>query len=169
VKENPTYRSLGDHSEAIRIVFNPALVSYETLLEVFWGSHNPCRTSASVQYRSAVFFEGEAQERQALLSRTQEEEKRKEKVITAISPLGTFYPAEEYHQKYYLRSHGPLMSELSRLYPDFSELRETTLAARVNGYLGGNLSLEDLADALDALGIKRKDTDAILSAAARRR
>ncbi len=111
-EENPTYeqvwRGRTGHAEAIRVVFDPARVSYETLLETFWMNIDPTREDGQFadrgrHYRTAVFYHDEAQKRKALLSRKKLEEsgKFKNPVVTSVEKFRSFYRAEEYHQKYY--------------------------------------------------------------------
>ncbi len=111
-KENPTYESVVSgttgHAETIKIVFDPALISYDTLLKVFWTVHNPASLNkqdydVGKEYRSAIFYVDEVQKNQALASKRTLEEKRvyKDPIVTEISPLRAFYKAEEYHQDFY--------------------------------------------------------------------
>lgn len=110
--ENPTYEQVctgnTGHAEAVQITYDPAVVTYPELLEVFWSTHDPTtrnRQGADVgtQYRSAVFYHTEEQRRLA------EEYKQKldaegvfaRPIVTEIVPVTTFYPAETYHQDYY--------------------------------------------------------------------
>lgn len=109
---NPTYEQVSaggtGHAEAVQVVYDPAVVSYATLLDVFWRNIDP--TDAGGQfcdrgdsYRSAIFYHGERQERLAVASkRTLQRSKPFEgPVVTEIVPAATFYPAEGYHQDYY--------------------------------------------------------------------
>lgn len=96
---HPTYENLGDHTESIEIKFDPAEISYETLLTHFWQQHDPA-TYTKRQYRSAVFYHDERQREQAAKSRDREQQKYRNKILTDIVPASTFFPAEEYHQKY---------------------------------------------------------------------
>lgn len=147
---NPTYRSLGDHTETIQIDFDPAVVSYEDLLEVFWASHRPTREPWSVQYRSAIFHHDARQERLANESRDREAARLGETVHTAIEPLGTFHRAEDYHQKYRLR-HSAAMEVFEALHPDARAFTDSTAAARANAFLDGHLDREELAAELERL------------------
>lgn len=108
---NPTYedvcRGNTGHAEAVQVEFDPALVSFEELLEVFWSSHNPTqpgRESDSIgsQYRSAIFFHNAAQEEAARVAKEtlQNSGRFNAPVTTEIVPAATFYRAEEYHQRY---------------------------------------------------------------------
>ncbi len=136
-RANPTYHGLGDHSEAVEIEYDPSVVSYTDLLEVFWKSHDPGSRPWSRQYRSAIFYHDEEQKRLALES-MKAQEARVGKIYTEILPAGTFYRAEDYHQKYYLRQRPDLLGELRKIYPGDRGLVDSTAAARVNGYLAGN-------------------------------
>jgi len=114
--ENPTYREVcGDttgHAEAVEVEFDPQVVSYDTLLDLFWQLHDPTTLNrqgpdVGSQYRSAIFFHNQAQEQAAEVSkaRWQESGRFSRPIVTQIVPAVTFYPAEEYHQKYNLK-HG---------------------------------------------------------------
>jgi len=100
----PTYEHIGDHSEAIEIEFDPARISYRDLLAVFWQSHDPAYRSVSRQYRAAVFWQGDDQRRLAEITRGEAARGPGRGVATALEPLRSFTPAEDYHQKYYLRA-----------------------------------------------------------------
>jgi peptide-methionine (S)-S-oxide reductase len=157
-KENPTYRDLGDHSETIQIEYDPTQISYEELLDVFWNTHTPTSRPWSRQYASIVFYHDEAQRELALKTKEQQEAKRGT-IFTQIVPAGTFYPAEDYHQKYYLRNARDLTREFSAMYPDGGDFAGSTAAARVNGYLGGNGTCEQLQEELDSLGLSSASQD----------
>jgi len=110
--ENPTYKQVCSdrtgHAEAVRVEFDPAIVSYEQLLEVFWNIHNPTTLNRQgpdfgSQYRSAIFYHDEAQKAAAMASKEQLQNsgKHKRDVVTQINAASTFYMAEDYHQQYY--------------------------------------------------------------------
>jgi len=109
--ENPTYKDVcrGDtgHAEAVQVTFDPSQISYEELLEVFWSSHDPTTPNrqgpdVGEQYRSAIFFHSPEQESLAINSKEslQKSDRFKSMIVTEIVPAGTFYMAEDYHQKY---------------------------------------------------------------------
>lgn len=110
--DNPTYKQVTTgttgHAEVLRIEFDPSIVTFETLLEVFWHTHDPTtlnRQGADVgpQYRSAIFFHNETQKIKALASKHKTEEAKlwKDPIVTEISPLINYYAAEDYHQNYF--------------------------------------------------------------------
>lgn len=150
-KQNPSYYSLGDHTETVQVDFDPAQTSYEKILAVFWATPNLCAGNGSRQYMSAIFYHNEAQKKLALESQQREQARRGQAIPVAILPVGTFTVAEDYHQKYYLRQHERLMREFEAMYPNARDFRESTAAARVNSYLCGQGSREMLAREIDQL------------------
>jgi methionine-S-sulfoxide reductase len=114
-KENPTYREVSaggtGHAEAVRIVYDPSKVSYERLLEVFWRQINPTTpdrqfVDVGSQYRAAIFYHDEEQKRLAEDSKRRMAESGRfdGPIVTEIVPAEKFWPAEDYHQDYYLKN-----------------------------------------------------------------
>jgi len=110
--KNPSYREvctgLTGHAEVTQITFDPKVVTFEELLEVFWNTHDPTTLNRQgadegTQYRSAVFYHNDEQKRIAEAYKKQLEASKiyKDPIVTEISPLTSFYPAEDYHQNYY--------------------------------------------------------------------
>lgn len=107
---NPTYRQVceGDtgHAEVSRVTYDPARISFEKLLGIFWRVHDPTtlnRQGADVgtQYRSAIFYETPEQKKIAESSRDELQKTTKDRIVTEITKAGTFYKAEDYHQAFY--------------------------------------------------------------------
>jgi methionine-S-sulfoxide reductase len=151
--KNPTYQSIGDHAETIQLDFDPALVSYGELLEVFWRGHDPSERSPSGQYRAAVFYHSEEQRGLAVRTRDRAAERVKGKIYTEILPFSRFYLAEGYHQKYYLQQDSILMRDFSLMYPLLDDFVASTAAARLNGLLGGCGTRAALDELLPVLGL----------------
>lgn len=112
---DPTYEQVSSgatgHAEAVRIEFDPSKVGYAKLLDLFWKNIDPTVRDrqfcdAGRQYRSAIFYIGEEQHRLAEASKQALDASRRlpGPVVTEIVPAGAFYPAEEYHQKYYRKN-----------------------------------------------------------------
>ncbi len=154
--EDPTYRRLGDHSETVEIDFDPSVITYEELLKVFFAAHDASARPHSRQYMSAVFFHDEEQERLARAVKTREEARTGRSVLTEIVPLSRFYVAEGYHQKYILQGEAVLLRDFTRIYPEFTDLVDSTAAARVNGYLYGCGTPERLEAELELLGLSEE-------------
>jgi len=114
-KRNPTYEEVSagstGHAEAVQVVFDPAVISYGKLLDVFWHNIDPTVSNrqfcdVGTQYRSAIFTHDEEQRRLAEASRAELAKSKpfRENIVTEIVPASEFYPAEEYHQKYYQKN-----------------------------------------------------------------
>ncbi|HLX43234.1 MAG TPA: peptide-methionine (S)-S-oxide reductase MsrA, partial [Bryobacteraceae bacterium] len=93
------------HAEVVEVTFDPAVISYHDLLNVFWENHDPTtkdRQGPDVgnQYRSAIFFHSPEQEAEARASRDAAQKSFKRPIVTEIVPAPQFWPAEDYHQQY---------------------------------------------------------------------
>ena len=152
-KQDPTYRDLGDHTETVQIDYNPALITYRKLLDIFWTGHDPIRRSWSRQYASIVFTHDEEQRKLAEETKDQIAKKLRSTVHTTIVPYSGFTLAESYHQKHSLQQYPEFMEELRRIYLSPGEFVASTAAARLNGYLGGEGSSEALIRDIDNLGL----------------
>lgn len=108
----PTYEQVcggrTGHAEAIQITFDPTIISFQTLLDVFFATHNPTTLNrqgndVGTQYRSAIFYHSEEQKRIAEESKEQHEKEGKypDPFVTEIVPFTNFYEADDYHKKYY--------------------------------------------------------------------
>jgi peptide-methionine (S)-S-oxide reductase len=89
----------------VKVTFDPDEVSYEELLDVFWGLHDPTQMNrqgpdVGTQYRTAIFFHNPEQEREAVASRERQQGDYKKPIVTEIVPATSFWPAEDYHQRY---------------------------------------------------------------------
>ncbi len=109
--ENPTYEDVCSdqtgHAEVVQVEFDPAIVSYRELLEVFWANHNPTTLNrqgpdVGTQYRSVIFYHTPEQRATAEESKAALEQsgRFRRPIVTKIEPAPTFYRAEEYHQRY---------------------------------------------------------------------
>lgn len=112
---------------------------------------------------SAVFYGNEGQRKSAIDTRDRHAKKTGEKITTQVLPLGEFYLAEDYHQKYRLRQRRELFREFRAMYPDDKDFFRSTAVARVNGYLGGNGTLSDLEREISGFGLSRIGTQTLLN------
>jgi peptide-methionine (S)-S-oxide reductase len=108
--ESPTYKQISTgetgHAEVVQIEFDPAEVSLETMLKVFWAAHDPTTLNrqgndVGTQYRSVIFYENEAQKAAAEKSKKAAQAEFKNPIVTQIALLPKFYKAEDYHQNYF--------------------------------------------------------------------
>jgi peptide-methionine (S)-S-oxide reductase len=139
---NPDYQNIGDHSETVRIIYDPSKITYEKLLQVFWSAHNAREPMLMRQYRSAVFYLNQDQRNSAIKIMDSLEQMLRITFFTDVEANIGFYLAEDYHQKYYLRNDPLLKAEYLAIYPDLNDFVASTATARVNGYLGGHGILE---------------------------
>jgi len=115
--KDPTYRQVcggtTGHAEAVEITFDPAVVSFDELLEIFFALHDPTTKDrqggdVGTQYRSAVFYRSPEQKAaaEATIARLDREKIFPAPIVTEVVPAGTFYPAEDYHQNYFAQNSG---------------------------------------------------------------
>lgn len=155
-KPDPDYGNLRDHTETVQIDYDPRQITYAQLLDIFWRSHSPTDRSWSRQYMNAVFYHDETQEQLALASKLALEKKLGRKVRTSVLPVRSFYRAEDYHQKHFLKRRHGLFNELTRIYENHHDLVDSTAAARMNGYAGGYGSSDQLSHEIGRLGLTEK-------------
>jgi peptide-methionine (S)-S-oxide reductase len=139
----PTYHDLAGAAEAIQIVFDPQQLPWAELLQLFWDRHDPFAEERylSSQYRAAVFVTDAEQRQQVEASRQRitQAAKRPRDVKTPIENVA-FYRAEPYHQKYYLRRERELFAALALRFPSEQAFIDSTLATRINSYVGGHVA-----------------------------
>lgn len=97
---HPTYQSIQDHTEALRIEFDPTVVSYETLLAAWTRMHSPTNTKSTCQYRASVWYLNEPQRQAAQTHLAALAERIGKPVTSTVEPATKFYRAEEYHQNF---------------------------------------------------------------------
>jgi peptide-methionine (S)-S-oxide reductase len=150
---DPTYLNIGDHTESVEVVYDPSQISYEDLLSAFWNGHSPTVRPYSNQYRSIIFYYNDTQRALAEADRDRLQAEKGHTIYTAIIPAAAFYPAEDYHQKYYLKSSPTLADAYRAIYPDENDFTNSTATARVNGYRAGYGDPEVLKAELSGLGL----------------
>jgi peptide-methionine (S)-S-oxide reductase len=116
-RENPSYEQVCSgatgHAEVVQVTFDPSVVSYREILEVFFTIHDPTTLNrqggdVGTQYRSVIFYHSEEQKRSAeeLMRELREEGVWTQPIVTELTPAPAFYPAEQYHQEYFARNPG---------------------------------------------------------------
>ena len=112
-RPNPTYEQVctgaTGHAEVVQVEFDPTVVTYRDLLDVFFTIHDPTTLNqqgadAGTQYRSAIFFHSPEQQRDAHDAIAEAQKTWDDPIVTEVVPLTQFYPAEEYHKDYYVRN-----------------------------------------------------------------
>jgi len=109
-RKNPSYEQVCSgatgHAEVVEITYDPAIISYEAILDIFWAIHDPTTLNAQgadrgTQYRSVIYYYDEVQKERAEASMSEAQKSLTAPIVTEISPAPEFYEAEAYHQDYY--------------------------------------------------------------------
>jgi peptide-methionine (S)-S-oxide reductase len=159
---NPSYYHIGDYSETVEVEYDPAIVSYEQLLAAFWNGQDATYPPYDTQYRSAIFYTSDQQQKLAREALQQEEARTGKKIYTDIEPYTSFYVAEDYHQKYYLKLRTELANELEAIYPKPADFADSTAVARLNGYAGGYGDEEALKKNINGFGLSESGQKALI-------
>lgn len=163
-RENPTYYDIGDHAEAVQVVFDPLVISYEELLAVFWSSHDARREPLNSQYRSLILVHSDAQQRWAEASYETQGEAAGHPLTTGILLFTDFTRAENYHQKFHVQSEPALAGLLLARFGTFDAFVDSTLVARVNGVLGREAAIDQAESELAALGLSDTELQLVRNA-----
>ena len=133
--ESPSYEDLGDHVEVVMVEYDPIVLSYGQLLDIFLNCHG-CHEPRSSKCVSHIFVKNEFEKRLTQAAIARYELRSGNENYAKIAMRKTFYKAEKWRQKHFLRMLPLLMDELRRMYPDEDCLIQSTLATRLNGILG---------------------------------
>ena len=138
IVEQPSYEAIctgrTGHAEVIQVIFDPTKINLSELLAVFWATHDPTTLNrqggdTGPQYRSAIFYLSDTQEKLAseMMEKLNQSKEFSDPIVTEITAFSNFYPAEKYHQNYYMRNEGqpycqyvvrPKVEKLQRLFED---------------------------------------------------
>lgn len=135
--KNPRYTKIGDHTETIQIDFNPDIISYRELVEIFFNSHNAFAKPYSKQYASLILFHDQKQQQIALELKEEIEKERNKEIKTEIKKLDKFYLAENYHQKFRLQQKSELRDHYFKMM-SFEEFLNSPTITKLNGYVSAN-------------------------------
>lgn len=144
---------MGDHTETIQIDYDPAIISYEELLQVALAQGDFIGMPISRQYRSVVLYQNAHQLKVA-----------RNLKIKQLEPLGSFTRAEDYHQKYYLQQ-SAVAEEFYQRYPDARSFTDSTAVTRANGIVGGYVNSARLEQLVPKLGVTQSARKALFGMA----
>ncbi|XP_013405669.1 peptide methionine sulfoxide reductase-like [Lingula anatina] len=142
---------MGDHTETVDLDYNPAQISYEELLALFWKCHDPT-TNTTNQYMSAIFYHDSEQKALAEKSMEEQQKHMARKIATKILPATEFFEAENYHQKYLLRQQFKLFDTLGL---EGQSLIRSYAAARLNGFVGKYGTVEQFEKESKEMGLSQ--------------
>ncbi len=117
--------------------FDPSIITYTELLDLFWKDHDPLSYSWSQQYQAALYAHNETQLQLATSAKKDLTARNNRPVHTVIEPLKTFFIAEDYHQKHYLQQFPLLMREFETYFHYFADFNDSPAASKVNGFASG--------------------------------
>ncbi len=137
MKPDPSYHSLGDHTEVLQVEFDPSVISTEEILQKVFTGHNPRHQTGKRQYHNVVLPATEKQA-SAVDAYLDGSDFDPETVETRIETLSKFYPAEDYHQKYNLRSKRWVMDAFEEAEYSDEQIRESPAAAKLNAHVSGH-------------------------------
>ncbi|MFP4199421.1 MAG: peptide-methionine (R)-S-oxide reductase MsrB, partial [Halanaerobium sp.] len=150
--ENPNYDMIGDHTETIEIDYDPEVISYRELLEIFFDSHNPYSQAYSRQYASLILYNNSEQEETARAVKEELEAESGREIKTEIKELDRFYLAEDYHQKFRLQQQVAFRDH----YLDQMSMQEfinSPAVTKVSGYITGNGERDNIIQNIGELGL----------------
>jgi len=151
---NPTYHDLENHTEVVKIEYDPTVIDFAKIVDIFFEEHDPS-AQFKAQYMSVIFCQDDSQKETAQKKLEAAQGKSRKKIVTQIRPKTPFYPAELYHQKYRLQCNKEVMKLAAKA--GVKDVITSHVAARINGYLGGQGSLEQLQS--EDLGMTQELTD----------
>jgi peptide methionine sulfoxide reductase msrA/msrB len=159
--ENPTYEMIGDHTETIEIDYDPEVISYRELLEIFFDSHNPYSQAYSRQYASLILYNNSEQQQTAAAVKEELEAESGREIKTEIKELDRFYLAEDYHQKFRLQQQVAFRDHyLEQM--SMKEFINSPAVTKVSGYLTGNGERDNIIQNIGELGLSTELQERLL-------
>lgn len=152
---NPTYKLIGDHTETLEIDFDPEIISFSEILTLFWDSHDAVkdRNYKGRQYLSLLFYHDVEQQKTAYQIKKDWEKKNNKIIQTEILPYTHFYRAEDRHQKYFMKRYPKVLEAVSSLFPTYTDYVDSTIAARLNGFVREYGLLADIKNEVRSWGL----------------
>lgn len=162
--KDPTYRKIGNHSETVHLTFDPEIISYDQLVHLFWENHDAAkdRFYKERQYISILFYQNETQYKTAKEIRSEYEQAQGKEIQTEFQTFNHFYTAENHHQKYFLRCFKGATEVIKNLFPDESSFIQSTIAARLNGFVRERGKLPDIKEEITHWGLSEANTKLLL-------
>jgi peptide-methionine (S)-S-oxide reductase len=136
-KPDPTYRSLGGHTEAFQVDYDPEAQSFADLLDLAFRGHDPNQQTRKTQYQNIIFV-GSPDQRESLTDFLDARGYTADGIATRVEQLSRFHPAEDYHQKYSLRNQQSVLTAFEEADYDDEAIRESPAAAKLNAYAAGH-------------------------------
>lgn len=142
-KNNPKYRSIKDHTETVRVEYDPEIITYNELVHIGINAHNPRSKNRKRQYDNVIFYKNEKQ-KEIVKDAFRNEGYSVANIETRIEKLDKYYYAEDYHQKYKLRSRRSLEDQFTNVYNE-QQFRNSALATKMNSVVAGELKKSEFS------------------------
>lgn len=164
-KVNPTYREMGDHTEIIEMDFDPTMMDYSEILNLFWAHHHAQRLNQyrGRQYMSLLLYHNDQQKEKAIQVKQKWENEFHAKIQTEINAYTGMYLAEDKHQKYYLKRFPKAYNTIKGLFSTHQELVDSTLVTRLNGFVREFGSIQDIERDLMNWGLTKKELSSLIT------
>lgn len=147
--QKPTYKNIGDHTECVEVDYDPALITYEELLDEFWTMHSGKNHGyRGRQYLSLILYRTPAEKETAEEKRNDWQERKGTIIETEISEMNHFTRAENYHQKYFLRRFAKALKPVRDYAGNEEEFTDFVLAAKLNALAHGDLALHEIREGI---------------------
>jgi peptide methionine sulfoxide reductase msrA/msrB len=159
--ESPSYQMIGDHTETIEIDYDPAVISYRKLIEIFFDRHDPHSPAYSTQYASLILYQNEKQHKTALAVKNELEVENGREIQIVIKKLDHFYLAEDYHQKYRLQQ----QRNFKNYYLDQMSMKQfinSPAVTKANGYISGSGERVNIIKNIGKLGLSTELQERLL-------
>ncbi len=150
---DPSYKNLEWHTEVVEIDYDPAVISYEDLVALFFAFHDENLRPYDQRVKSLIFFRSEAEETHARQAISRQREVTGKPVFTEAKEMDVFYLAEPEHQNRTVKREVSLYGELTEIFETDDRLQQSILVSKLNGFVYGYGSPEDLEDLLNQLGL----------------
>ena len=160
-KKDPSYHNLGNHTETVRISYDPEQISWSDLLDIYWESHNPNSRAASKQYSSIIFVNDSHQEKTVQKFLDKKKEITAKEVYTTTQKLDKFHEAEDYHQNYVFSQDLNLKQFRKSLLNAGERLTYSRLLTKLNAYSQGELEKKKMIEELEDSYLKVKKPELI--------
>lgn len=182
---SPTYRELGDHTETVQLRFDESIIPFANIIRIFWDKHNPVNINEykGRQYQSLLYYHDASQQAAIEAELSRREREGLGRPDTEIAAYAGFHPAEERHQKYYVKRFPNAVTALETLYPGTTSegtpqlntprldtpwfdtpWLDTTIAARLNGIAKGYLNMEQLKSELETWELSEAERKRLVAA-----
>lgn len=145
--DNPTYKNIGNHAETLKVLYNPEIVSYEELVNYYIEITEVNNRPISGQYRYIIFYDNETQKEH--IKEVEAKQREAEEIYFDVKELDKFFVAEDYHQKYQVRSNEKLYNKLMEIFKNEQSFIDSHIATKLNSFRSGFINNQEINQIID--------------------